>query len=150
MIASLVTWIVGLSTAILCPIAGFDEFRIICRHADFGFSVFLLLTLCFVYAAISWRLRNSLGDGINDRFFKVVCLLVGTFLVFLVIPDIVVYFISKNNEDTLTNIWVRLVYAIGDLNFFIDPMIYVFGYPLVKATLKEKASKLCPCCSRDQ
>ena len=148
-IASLIAWIVGLSTAIFCPIAGFDEFRIICRHADFGFSVFLLLTLCFVYAAISWRLRISLGNGVNDRFLKVVCFLVGTFVIFLVIPDIVVYFISKNNEDTLSNIWVRLVYTIGDLNFFIDPMIYIFGYPLVKAALKEKASKLIPCRSGD-
>ena len=145
-IASLIAWILGLSTGIVCPVVGFQEFQLKAQLAYLGFNIGFLLASCFVYATIAWKLKGSAFSSDNpgnSRYTKVTVLIVVTFLVFMAIPEIIVSFIAKENEDTFTNVWVRLIYAISEINFCIYPLIYVFGYQPVKTVFKQKLAKLC-------
>ena len=72
-------------------------------------------------------------------------MIVATFLIFIAIPEITVFFIAKASEDRFTIIWIRLIYAIDNINFCIDPLIYVFGCQPVKVAFKRMISKLFPC-----
>ena len=144
--ACLMPWVIGLSTAITCPVVGFQEFRVKTQQAYLGFDIGFLSASCLVYIAIGLKLRNQMPSNRNTghgNLSKVAFLIVGTFLFFVAIPNIIAFFIAKGNEDTLTNAWVGLIYVFGNINFCVDPLIYVFGYQPVKVLLKQKIPKLC-------
>ena len=114
-------------------------------HTSFGIP--FLLGSTFVYGIIGLKMKTRMSSSRNYHFTKVTFLILGTFLVFLVEPDIIVYVISETNEEIFNNFWVQLVYAIGDVNFCIDPFMHVLGYEPVKVAFKLKVSKLCGCFS---
>ena len=149
---SVLAWITGLLNAIICPIVGIKEFRAKTTLIYFSFTIVTLLASNFVYIAIGFKLRNrpiqSNHDNNTGRFTKVALLIMVTFLVFLAIPDMIAFMIKKDEEDFLTNVWIQLAYLIGNINYCIDPLIYVFGYQPVKSVFIQKMSKLCPCYSQ--
>ena len=149
---SALAWITGLLTATTCPIVGIKEFQVIAKRANLGFSVFILLASSFIYAAIGFKLRyrpmHSNRNASTGRFTKISFLIVGTFLVFIAIPEISIIIFKNNEKDLLTSVWVRVVYLVGNINYCIDPLIYVFGYQPVKGVFIQKISKLCPCYSQ--
>ena len=147
-IACIMTWVIGLSTAIICPFIGFQEFQEKTQLAYLGFCITFLSSSSFVYIVIGFKLRYRMPSSrstVNHRLTRVAFLIGLTFLVFIAIPEITVFIILKEDEDTLSNFWARLLYVVGNINFCIDPLIYVFGYQPVKAVFRQKVFKRPTC-----
>ncbi len=114
-------------------------------------AVFLLLCFvayCLIYRTIRARRRldNNLQQAArrqqlafrrNTKFFKIVALIIASFILFVLIPDIIFYILLEQTEITAE--CVLILWFIG---IALDPVIYVFLQDNLRQMLKRKLCKI--------
>ena len=106
-------------------------------------AVFIILCaitygLIFIKVLKKKRLENNQQDGRgNSRLFKITALIILSFLLLMLVPDIVLYFHSMTNKTAIE--CLNIVWSLG---FVADPIIYIFLQDHLRLLLK---TKLCTC-----
>ncbi len=73
----------------------------------------------------------------NNRFFKIIALIILSFLIFILVPDIFFHFYHTNNETVM-----KCLDVVWTLGFVADPITYIFLQDHLRLLLKKK---LCKC-----
>ncbi len=71
----------------------------------------------------------------NSRFFKITALIILSFLLFSLIPDVVLNFYFTNNQ-----IFMQCIMTAWSISFVADPCIYIFLQAHLRLLLKSKLS----------
>ena len=140
-IAIIGSWIIGL--ILMTPKVHFASLKKWLEYGPtlaFAFDLCVVLSAIFVYASIAYNIRKGremLATNCNVKFkaSKVPAVIISTFILFVVIPDFIVMMLRQLNPPHGTDDFTH-VYQITVLNYFCDPIIYLYGYPPLRSAIK--------------
>ena len=151
------TWTVAIVTCIAVSIAyKFTKFnfkKIFTNYVHsifiFSFMLFVVYTYSYifhkykqsrrrpsVYTQNNGRLQSVCGIFCNSKFY-ITILLVGTFILFMVVPNLIYLFcdLSRSYDTHTVKDIVKIFYQFS---FLSDACVYIFMQPAVRATLLTK------------
>ena len=107
-----------------------------------GFPVLLFIITAYSLMAFKIRKhrRTFLGSRIQSRVSKVAAAIIISFACLAVLPDFIVLIKSllDSRKSTGWDQFVAVVYLLNDVNYLLDPVVYLYGYPALKAAIKHK------------
>ena len=84
------------------------------------------------------RQRNTCGiKRKSSKFLRIAILIVVTYLLFEVVPNIIYVVWKMAHPDEKTDV-MRVTFVLITLNLLSDPIIYLYNYPPLKSAAKEK------------
>ena len=148
------TWITGYGLSL--PLA-FLQKRLWPRYISMGYVTIEVLVVClsivtFLYIGrkVERRNRSDTQNGLNSsinatlkgrpKVYKIAVLIIMTFLFLIAIPDFVVMILvalGSISSDTIG--WI---YSMLNLNFVVDPLIYLIMYPSVSQELRKLIGRM--------
>ncbi len=131
-----------------------DEwFFIFERYIWFTMDVSYFILCCVTYGVIFYKMRSrrrfeisqpevqrqQLPINRNRKFFKVVAMIIVSFIFLIMIPDLI-FFHSKLSGLSLNTLFHDIVYIVWLTGFIADPVIFIFLQDDLRSLLR---SKLC-------
>ena len=139
----IVTWIFGL--VLLIPRAKFESWDAFCPIISFVIELLVLVFIIIAYTLMAFKIRKHRqrfpGSRIQPRISKVAMGIIISFTVLVLVPEIVLAVrlvlnmesIAIADGDELTN----QIYLVTTVNFIIDPVIYLYGYPPLRDAVRQ-------------
>ncbi len=153
--AILTAWVIAFCTGISLSIfdqtynRDFGVLKNILLALDSTFIILCMITYCLIFIKILERRklvnnpqninaenRQQFVAG-NSRFFKITALIILSFFVFILIPDILFHYYSTKDRTVIESLNISL-----SLGFVADPIVYIFFQDNLRLLLK---TKLCTC-----
>ena len=141
----IITWILGM--IFLVPRLWFSTYLEFCSFIALAIELAVLGFIIFAFTLMAFTIRKHRQQfsrsNVQSRVSIVGGLIVGTFVLLVLLPEI---FTSKAILDTSVSFAEavgdsRRVYLITCVNHLVDPIIYLYGYPPLRRSIKRKISK---------
>ena len=106
--------------------------------------IVIIIFLC-AYSRIGYEIWNRPEDirrsyG-NFKILKMVSLIIVTFVTFVALQEIIVAAMVKISANLAVE-YGQAVYCFSMFYMVIDPVIYLFGFPLVRGIMNKKLCKI--------
>ena len=112
---------------------------------DLAIEVTVIVFAIVAYTVIGLivlRQRRLTGRANSEsKVLKVAAAIIVTFVLFEVVPSLVLTVVLKYHPDTEKG-YMLLIYLPTSFNTISDPIIYIYNYPPLKATVKKKLMPL--------
>ena len=138
----IIIWIFGL--ALLVPRAKLTSWLEFCPVIAVSLELPVLLFIITAYSLVAFKLRKHRqsfsASRIQSQISKVAAAIIISFVLLIVLPDFIVSATFLKNSISLKdeNEFISHIYLINCVNFIMDPIIYLYGYPPIRKAIKHK------------
>lgn len=146
LLAALISGVISALTFGILNISN-DEYKYVYLSLDIILLFEFIITYTYIIIMTSKKRRIGSSNAMRARgkIFYVTTLIIATFVVFVVVPDMLnafIFLVTELDRDTMANI-VGLFWSI---NFVIDPCLYIFSRDDVRNVLRQIFEKrYCDC-----
>ena len=138
------TWMLGAVLSVPLLLTSLESWLNYCTFAGAGIEILVIIFLC-AYSRIGYEIWNRPEDirrsyG-NFKILSMASLIIVTFVIFVALPEIIVAAMVKISENLAIE-YGQAVYCFSMFNMVIDPVICLFGFPLVRESMNKKLCKI--------
>ncbi len=111
-------------------------FEVFDKHLWIAYDVFFVILCSITYGLIFFKIRSRRWFNNDKKFFKITSLIILSFIIFILIPDIMFLLYSYRNKIVL-----EIVSTMWLIGMMVDPVIYIFLQPDLRSLLKSKCCR---------
>ena len=138
----IIIWSFGL--VLLVPRVNFTSWVEFCPVIAVTLELPVLLFIIITYSLMVFRLKKHRksfsASHIQSRISKVAAAIIISFVLLLVMPDLMVSATLLKDSTRFTDgkKFTGHIYLLNYVNFIMDPVIYLYGYPPLREAIKRK------------
>ena len=141
----IITWSLG--SVLLVPRLWFSKYLEFCPLIALAIELAVLGFIIIAFTIMVLKLRKHRQEfsrsNVQSRVLVVGGLIVGTSVLLVLLPEIINSIAILDTSVSLAEAHdtSRKVYLITCINYIVDPIIYLYGYPPLRHAIKSKISK---------